>query len=75
LIGLDAGLQKKTKDTDIQLAFAPVLDLATMAHENSGDINNKAATFVRKKLQDIFLDINNTNSKTHNQLLKYDGVD
>ncbi len=69
LIGLDTGLQKKTKDTDIQLAFAPVLDLATMAHDDSGDINNKAATFVRKKLQDIFLNINDTNSKTHNQII------
>lgn len=74
LIGLDAGLQKDTTDTDIQLAFAPVLDLATMAHKHSEDINNKAATFVRKKLQNIFMDINNTNSKTHNNLIEYDGV-
>ncbi len=69
LIGLDSGLQQDTTDTNIQLAFAPVLDLTTMAHEHSGDINNKAATFVREKLHDIFLDINDTNSKTHNQII------
>lgn len=69
LIGLNSGLQQDTTDTNIQLAFAPVLDLTTMAHEHSGDINNKAATFVREKLHDIFLNINDTNSKTHNQII------
>jgi len=67
-IGLDSGLQKKS--TDIQLAFAPVLDLVTMAHDKSGNTNNTAAKRVREMLQKVFVKIDETNTKTHSELIK-----
>ncbi len=61
-IGLDGG---SAKNSDVQLSFAPVLDLKAMAHHKAGDENNGAADQIKEMLQEIFINTNENNTTTH----------
>jgi len=41
-----------------------------MAHDKSGKTNNTAAKRVREMLQKVFVKIDETNTKTHSELIK-----
>ncbi|NHQ59665.1 hypothetical protein G9409_03525 [Chlorobium sp. BLA1] len=67
LIGLDQGSSTLQK-TDANLAFAPVLDLVSMAAASSGSTNNNSASEIRKVLDKIFI------SPPTDHILKYHDI-
>ena len=68
LIGLDQGTST-LRMTDANLAFAPVLDLASMADASSGPTNQKTAECICKALDIIFIHKDPDKFLSYNQII------